>query len=419
VGALAKTANIALAKLYITLTAPGQTAINDSFTLSGTASTTINNTYSNLASFLTWTLTARSIDSRDSVIHSGSTTFAVQPNQVANVSLSLNALYSMLKANFFPIRDSVTECRLTIDSPTVVRDSVFAKQTLVGDTVLLAYDYLTASAAGVQHIVKMDVRGNMWGIPYLLYTGQTSISTISGLNQSYTVTLNWVGPNTPPPGQATITVTIGAVGTQIVNGVLPPATVTDIDGNIYHTVTIGTQTWMAENLKVTRYNDGTPIPLVIDSAAWANLTTPGYCWYNNSITYKNPYGALYDWYTVATGKLAPTGWHVPTDSDWNVLINDIGDSSLAGGPLKEAGTTHWLPPNTAATNASGFTAIPGGYRDGTVANFDAIGAYGYWWSAPTGGATWSWDRGMSCIYAGVFRADYYVKCGLSVRCIRD
>ena len=99
-------------------------------------------------------------------------------------------------------------------------------------------------------------------------------------------------------------------------------TVTDKDDNVYHTVTIGTQTWMAENLKTTKYNDGTAIPLVTDSTAWTSLLTPAYCWYNyDATTYKNTYGALYNWYAVNTGKLAPIGWHVATDAEWTTLTD--------------------------------------------------------------------------------------------------
>ena len=116
------------------------------------------------------------------------------------------------------------------------------------------------------------------------------------------------------------------------NVVTATPNVVDIDGNVYHTVTIGTQVWMVENLKTTKYNDGTAIPLVTDNTAWGALTTPGYCWYNNdSATYKNTYGALYNWYAVNTGKLAPTGWHVPTDSEWTVLTTYLGGQSVAGG----------------------------------------------------------------------------------------
>ena len=138
--------------------------------------------------------------------------------------------------------------------------------------------------------------------------------------------------------------------------------VTDIDGNVYQTVTIGTQVWMVENLKTTRYIDGTAIPLDTNSSTWGGLTTPGYCWYNDSAIYGNTYGALYNWYAVNTGKLAPAGWHVPTDSEWTVLTTYLGGETVAGGKLKDTGTTYWQSPNTGATNASGFLALPGGFR---------------------------------------------------------
>jgi len=123
--------------------------------------------------------------------------------------------------------------------------------------------------------------------------------------------------------------------------------VTDIDGNVYDTVKIGTQIWIIENLKTTKYNDGTSIPMVTDSAAWINLTTPGYCWHKNtSASYKNTYGALYNWYAVNTGKLAPKGWHVPSDAEWTTLITYLGGDSIAGGKMKETGMSHWFSPNT-------------------------------------------------------------------------
>jgi len=137
--------------------------------------------------------------------------------------------------------------------------------------------------------------------------------------------------------------------------------VIDIDNNRYHIVTIGTQTWMAENLKVTRYNDGTPIPLVTDNVAWSNLSTPGYTWYNNS---SSDYGALYNWYTVSNGikNVCPTGWHIPTDDEWGNLVSFLGGSDNAMGKMKQSGLANWTMPNTAATNDSGFAGLPGGNR---------------------------------------------------------
>jgi uncharacterized protein (TIGR02145 family) len=192
----------------------------------------------------------------------------------------------------------------------------------------------------------------------------------------------------------------------------------DIDGNAYHSITIGTQTWMVENLKTTKYNDGTAIPVVTDNDAWASLTTPGYCWYNNdSVTYKDTYGALYNWYTVNTGKLAPKGWHVATDDEWATLTTYVGGESVAGGKLKEAGTTHWSSPNTGATNEIGFSALPGGYRGNGI--FTKVGSYGGWWSLNAIDPTNPYFRGMSYNIAYVGRSYFNMNYGFSVRCVRD
>ncbi len=202
------------------------------------------------------------------------------------------------------------------------------------------------------------------------------------------------------------------------NVVTATPNIVDIDGNIYHAVTIGTQVWMVENLKTTRYNDGSAIPLDTNSSTWGGLTTGAYCWYNDSATYGSTYGALYNWYAVSTGKLAPTGWHVPTDSEWTVLTTYLGGLSVAGGPLKEAGTAHWASPNTGATNSSGFSALPGGFRNFT-GTFNYIGSNGYWWSSTANGASASWTRGMSCNDAVAYSFNYNNVSGVSVRCVRD
>ena len=196
-------------------------------------------------------------------------------------------------------------------------------------------------------------------------------------------------------------------------------TVTDIDGNVYNTVTIGTQIWMVENLKVTKYNNGTAIPLITDGAAWTSLTTPGYCWYNNDYTtYGSVYGALYNWHTVNTGNLCPIGWHVPTDAEWTTLTDYLGGLSIAGGKLKETGTSHWAIPNTGATNESGFTALPGGWR-GYDGSFHDITYTGYWWSSTQNGSS-AWERELYQGNATVSRNGSNSKfVGFSVRCIKD
>jgi uncharacterized protein (TIGR02145 family) len=202
------------------------------------------------------------------------------------------------------------------------------------------------------------------------------------------------------------------------NEVTATPNIVDIDGNIYHAVTIGTQVWMVENLKTTRYNDGSAIPLVTNNSVWEFLETPGYCWYNDSAVYGNTYGALYNWYAVSTGKLAPTGWHVPSDAEWEVLGTYLGGDLFGGGRLKETGTAHWISPNTGATNSSGFSALPGGFRYNDGA-FSSIGYNGRWWSSTATDASNSWFRYMFYLYPDVNREASNNAFGFSVRCVRD
>ena len=190
----------------------------------------------------------------------------------------------------------------------------------------------------------------------------------------------------------------------------------DIDGNIYHTVKIGPQVWMVENLKTTRYNDGTPIPLVTDRIAWVNLTTPGYCWYNNDISNKTPYGALYNWYAVNTGKLATTGWHVATDAEWTTLTTFLGGAAVAGGKLKEAGFGG--SPDPKSTNEVGFTAVPNGNRDdGGI--FSGIGGQDGSWSFTPYDTANSWVYGVVGGSTVLDRSNHGNRYGFSVRCIHD
>ena len=148
-------------------------------------------------------------------------------------------------------------------------------------------------------------------------------------------------------------------------------TVTNIDGNVYKTVKIGKQWWMAENLKTTRYRNGEEIINITDPIQWGALVIGAYCWYNNDISNKGPYGALYNWNAVMDDRnLAPVGWHIPTDEEWTTLSTTLGGESVAGGKLKEAGFSHWNAPNTGATNESGFTVLPNGYCYGPFFNLE-------------------------------------------------
>jgi len=198
-------------------------------------------------------------------------------------------------------------------------------------------------------------------------------------------------------------------------------TITDVDGNTYSSVNIGTQTWMKENLKTTKFNDGTAILPVTDYSAWLGLTTPAYCWYNNDAsTYKDSYGALYNWYTVNAGKLCPSGWHVPNINELTTLIEYLGGENVSGGKLKETGTIHWRSPNTGATNSSGFTAFPGGYRTSTsITPFGSVGYTGYWWCSTEASFNAAWRYMLNSDNGTITKTGDYKLLGLSVRCLKD
>jgi uncharacterized protein (TIGR02145 family) len=205
--------------------------------------------------------------------------------------------------------------------------------------------------------------------------------------------------------------TISATGVQ--------DTVIDIDGNVYQTVTIGTQVWMKENLKTTHYRNGDAIPNIIGAAAWGNLTTGAYCHYNNSTANAAIYGNLYNFKAVTDSRnICPSGWHIPTDAEWTVLTEFLGGDSIAGGKLKESGTTHYLSPNIGADNSSGFTALPGGDR---VLNgaFYLIGQCGFFWTATEIDTIYAYARAIAYQVVLVDRGGYNKVAGYSVRCLKD
>ena len=192
----------------------------------------------------------------------------------------------------------------------------------------------------------------------------------------------------------------------------------DVDNNLYHSVTIGTQTWMQSNLKTTHYKDNSNIPLVTENAEWSYLTSPGYCWYNNSESiYKDTYGALYNWYTISTNNICPSGWHVPSDVEWMTLINFLGGNSVAGTKLKETGSLHWGGPNPIATNVSGFTALPAGDRvnDGVFGNLTLETSI--WHS--TEYSAWAGQVIYIHLLSSADILPWNKQLGASIRCIKD
>jgi uncharacterized protein (TIGR02145 family) len=201
---------------------------------------------------------------------------------------------------------------------------------------------------------------------------------------------------------------------QIVYG----ANVKDIDGNEYRTVVIGTQTWMVENLKVTKYNDGNAISTTAVAGDWNKLTSGGYCWHNNdALANKATYGALYNWYAVNTGKLCPTGWHVPTTAEWETLTTYLGGVYAAGGKLKEVGTTHWLDPNL-ASNETGFTGVSTGTRN-YFGTYDTLGRTCNFWSSTASADNNATSYMLANEHTGFTVVKIDKATGYTVRCIKN
>ncbi|MFC1784824.1 FISUMP domain-containing protein [Candidatus Neomarinimicrobiota bacterium] len=210
-------------------------------------------------------------------------------------------------------------------------------------------------------------------------------------------------------------------------------TFSDVDGNIYNTIQIGNQLWMAENLKVTNYSNSELIPNVTGSTEWINLSTGAYCSYDNNDSNIDTYGLLYNWYAVEDSRsLAPAGWHIPTDAEWKQLEMYLGMSQEEadavghrgmdeGGKLKEGGTTHFYSPNWRATNSTGFSAIPGGGRvieaDGVA--FNGVGYGANIWSSTAYSSGGAWTRLLGSNRSSIYRSNHVKQAGLSVRCIKD
>jgi uncharacterized protein (TIGR02145 family) len=207
-------------------------------------------------------------------------------------------------------------------------------------------------------------------------------------------------------------------------------TMTDIDGNTYQTVKIGNQWWMAENLKVTHYRNGDPIPNVTGDIDWANLTTGAYCAYDNDENNADTYGYLYNWYAVDDrGEIAPDGWHVPTDDEWKELEMYLGMSQSnadgvgwrgtnEGGKLKETGSEHWNNPNTGATNESGFSALPLGDRT-DIGSFNNLRSYAIFWSSSAYQSISAYSRKLIYNQSNVYRDPDVNNRGYAIRCIKD
>jgi len=195
--------------------------------------------------------------------------------------------------------------------------------------------------------------------------------------------------------------------------------VQDKDGNRYHAIAIGKQVWLAENLKATHYRNGDPIPEVLDANSWRKLTKGAFCNYDNENSNAVVYGRLYNWHAVTDSRnICPPGWHVPTDADWQQLINYLGGEPVAGGKMKESAPGHWLIPNTGATNVSGFTALPGGYRS-SKGVYHILDTYTFYWTSTSYSDQVAWSWFLQNNSAGATRIENLKTFGFSVRCVKD
>lgn len=197
-------------------------------------------------------------------------------------------------------------------------------------------------------------------------------------------------------------------------------TVTDVDGNTYNTVSIGNQIWLTENLKTTKFNNQDPIPLITDNTLWSTQTEAAYCSYQNDNLLANVYGNLYNWHVLNDIRnVCPSGYHVPSILDWEALIDFLGGAAVAGGKLKEAGLAHWIDPNTGATNSSGFTLLPSGWRAHNNGFYENLTYMAYQWSSTSIDALNASIMLVGFDSESCLTSESHKLTGLPIRCLKE
>jgi uncharacterized protein (TIGR02145 family) len=304
-------------------------------------------------------------------------------------------------------------------TPATVPDSPTGVVATAGDT-WASVAFVAPTNSGGSAITGYTVMSNPGNISG---SGTTSPINVTGLTNGTAYTFTVVATNAVGSSVSS------SSSTAVTPRVCPTSTITDIDGNTYNTIIIDSQCWMKENLKTSRYRNGVSIPIVTDATGWGSLTTGGRSWYNNdSTTYENPYGNLYNWYALADSiGLCPTGWGVPTDAEWTTLTTYLGGSTVAGGKMKATGTTYWSSESAGTDNSSGFSALPGGirYYDGSLTydgSFDYNTDLAFFWSATESDSNTAWIRYLSNLNGLVTRLNsiYSSKSnGASIRCLKD
>ena len=290
----------------------------------------------------------------------------------------------------------------------------------------------TSAASGVTSVISYT--GGNGGT----HNGQVVTSTgVSGLTATLQAgsfangngSLTYTITGTPATsGTASFALNIGGKTCVVTRAVANPTSgygsnITDVEGNSYKTVYIGSQQWMAENLQTSKYSDGTTISNITDGTQWSSNTTGAWAYYNNDATNNAKFGKLYNWYAVSpttngNKNVCPSDWHVPTDAEWTVLTDYLGGLNVSGGKMKEVGTSSWKSPNTGATNASLFTGLPGGFRN-SFGGYAGVGNNGYWWSSTKSGTGYALYRYLLYDYGNTGKYGDSMRIGYSVRCLRD
>jgi uncharacterized protein (TIGR02145 family) len=301
---------------------------------------------------------------------------------------------------------------LSFTTPPAVPSLVTARMELVTTTSALAGGnvILDGGAAVTNRGVCFNTTGSPSTADFKTSLGAGAaifISDLSGLTAGTTYYVRAYATNSAGTGYG-----------NSISFVTVPTSVSDADGNVYNIALIDTQVWMKENLKTTKLNDGTAIPNITD-ATWATVTTPAMGWYNNNeATYKDVYGGYYNFYTVSTGKLCPTGWRVPNDHDWTALFTFLGGTNAAGGKMKEAGLTHWNSPNTGATNSSGFSGLPGGYRFPGDGSYGGLTQIANWWTTTQQDPNMGFHKQLQWDTPVIGQAGGVKTWGRNVRCVK-
>ena len=363
----------------------------------------------------------------------GAATYAVVGSVNANIvayndlGLTPNTSYTYRVCSYNSVGNSATYTNeITLTTPSVVN---LPTLTTTATSSIASTTAVSGGSISSDGGATITARGVCWSTsanPTVALSSKTIDGTGTGI---FTSTMSGLTANTTYFIRAYATNSAGTAygaGLSFTTSNTSSATsVTDVDGNTYQLVTICSQTWTKSNLNVSHYRNGDVIPQITDATQWLNSTTGAWCYYANTSSNGTIYGKLYNWYAVNDPRgLAPAGYHIPSNTEWDTLSNCLGGDSISASAMKETGNTHWTTSNTDATNSSGFTGLPGGalYQSdlGVAGIFQGIGSSAYFWSStPFMTSVSAWYRKLQNFNGYFVKAYLYNQNGFSVRCIKD